>query len=238
MPSTLQSKNARELILALDIENKHDAIELVKRAGNELSWIKIGLQMFTKFGPDYVKEIADLGKNVFLDLKLHDIPNTVAKAVESVGALPIKMLTIHTCGGKEMMEWAIKAQRSINPELTLLGVTVLTSMDESGLKGIGIERSVKDQIINLAGLAREAGMEALVCSPHEVEPLKSRFGADLKLVTPGIRPAGADAGDQKRIMTPAKAAQAGSDYIVVGRPIYQADDPAAVVRSILAELNG
>ena len=193
--------------------------------------------MFTKFGPDYVKEIADLGKNVFLDLKLHDIPNTVAKAVESVGKLPIKMLTIHTCGGKEMMEWALKAQQSVNPDLQLLGVTVLTSMDEEGLRGVGIERSVKDQIITLAGLAQSAGMKALVCSPHEVEPLKSKFGAGLELITPGIRPTGAAAGDQKRIMTPAKAAQAGSDYIVVGRPIYGANDPAAVVRSILAEFN-
>lgn len=235
MGSTLQSKNARQLILALDIEDKLGAIKLVKQAGDELQWVKIGLQMFTKFGPDYVKEIADLGKNVFLDLKLHDIPNTVAKAVESVGALPIKMLTIHACGGREMMQWALKAQRSINPDLSLLGVTVLTSMDETGLRRIGVECSVKDQIINLAGLAQEAGMTSLVCSPHEVQPLKNHFGSDLKLITPGIRPAGSAAGDQKRIMTPAKAAEAGSDYIVVGRPIYGAADPAAVVHAIISE---
>lgn len=225
-----------ELILALDIEDRSDAIELVKRAGDSLEWVKIGLQMFTRYGPDYVREVADLGKKVFLDLKLHDIPNTVAKAIASVSKLPIDMLTIHTCGGREMMEWAVKAQLENKPSLQLLGVTVLTSMDDHALSEIGVNRTTADQVSALTGLAAEAGMSGLVCSPHEAASVKAAHGNQFKLVTPGIRPTGADAGDQKRIMTPRRAAAQGADYIVVGRPIYQAEDPAAIVASILADL--
>lgn len=225
-----------ELILALDIDDRSEAIQLVKRSGDSLTWVKIGLQMFTKYGPDYVREISDLGKKVFLDLKLHDIPNTVAKAIASVCDLPIDMLTLHTCGGKEMMEWAVKAQQEHKPELLLLGVTVLTSMDDEALAGIGVNRSAAEQVSALTALAGEAGMSGLVCSPHEAARVKSAHGSQFKLVTPGIRPAGADAGDQKRIMTPRLAAEQGADFIVVGRPIYQAKDPESVVKSILGDL--
>ncbi|MDQ8203016.1 orotidine-5'-phosphate decarboxylase [Pelagicoccus sp. SDUM812003] len=236
MSDTNQSKNACELILALDIEDRADALDLLEKAGPELRWAKIGLQMFTKYGPDYVRQIADLGVNVFLDLKLHDIPNTVAKAVESVGKLPIQMLTIHTCGGKEMMEWAVKAQENINPNLQLLGVTVLTSMDQSSLDLLGIQQTPADRVAQLASLAKDAGMSGLVCSTHEVQTLRAAFGNHFTLVTPGVRPTGSAAGDQKRIMTPAQAREVGSNFIVVGRPIYGAEDPAAVVASINAEL--
>ncbi|MBC2604517.1 orotidine-5'-phosphate decarboxylase [Pelagicoccus albus] len=236
MSNTTQSKNTCELILALDIEEREDALALLKKAGPELKWAKIGLQMFTKYGPDYVRQIADLGKNVFLDLKLHDIPNTVAKAIESVGKLPIQMLTIHTCGGKEMMEWAIKAQQSVNPELQLLGVTVLTSMDQNSLELLGIKQSPADRVAHLASLAKDAGMSGLVCSTHEVKTIREAHGDHFQLITPGVRPAGAEAGDQKRIMTPAQAREVGSTYIVVGRPIYGAENPAAAVASIKAEL--
>lgn len=225
-----------ELILALDIDDRSEAIQLVKRSGDNLSWVKIGLQMFTKYGPDYVREISDLGKKVFLDLKLHDIPNTVAKAVASVCELPINMLTLHTCGGKEMMEWAVKAQQEHKPELQLLGVTVLTSMDDEALAGIGVNRTAVEQVSALTALASRAGMSGLVCSPHEAAQVKSAHGNQFKLVTPGIRPTGADAGDQKRIMTPRLAAAQGADFIVVGRPIYQAEDPESVVKSILEDL--
>lgn len=238
MTDTLQSKNTCELILALDIEDREDALTLLAKAGPELKWAKIGLQMFTKYGPDYVRQIADLGKNVFLDLKLHDIPNTVAKAVESVGQLPIQMLTIHTCGGKEMMEWALEAQQNINPELQLLGVTVLTSMDQGSLDLLGIRQSPADRVAHLANLAKDAGMTGLVCSTHEVQTIRAAHGNHFQLVTPGVRPAGSAAGDQKRIMTPAQAREVGSNYIVVGRPIYGAEDPAAAVASINAELKG
>ncbi len=225
-----------ELILALDIDDRSEAVQLVKRAGDSLTWVKIGLQMFTKYGPDYVREISDLGKKVFLDLKLHDIPNTVAKAVASVSELPIDMLTLHTCGGKEMMEWAVRSQQEHKPDLQLLGVTVLTSMDDAALAGIGVNRTAAEQVSALTALAGEAGMSGLVCSPHEAARVKSAHGNQFKLVTPGIRPTGADAGDQKRIMTPRLAAAQGADFIVVGRPIYQAKDPESVVKSILGDL--
>ena len=236
MAAPLETTKNCQLILALDIEDRTQAIELVKQAGDGLEWIKIGLQMFTRYGPDYVREIADLGKRVFLDLKLHDIPNTVAKAVASVSYLPIDMLTIHTCGGREMMEWAVKAQQEFKPDLQLLGVTVLTSMDDQALSEIGVKRTAAEQVSALTALASEAGMSGLVCSAHEAASVKAAHGKRFQLVTPGIRPTGAAAGDQKRIMTPRRAAEQGADYIVVGRPIYQANDPASVVSAIRDEL--
>ena len=236
MTKNFDQTSNRELILALDIDDRSKAIELVKRSGESLKWVKIGLQMFTKYGPAYVREISDLGKKVFLDLKLHDIPNTVAKAIASVSELPIDMLTIHTCGGREMMEWAVRSQQDHKPDLQLLGVTVLTSMDDEALAGIGVNRSAAEQVFALTALASDAGLSGLVCSPHEAAKVKSIHGNQFKLVTPGIRPVGADAGDQKRIMTPRLAAEQGADFIVVGRPIYQAEDPESVVKSVLEDL--
>ncbi|MDE0766793.1 MAG: orotidine-5'-phosphate decarboxylase [Opitutaceae bacterium] len=236
MATSLETTKNCQLILALDIEDRTQAIELVKQAGYELEWVKIGLQMFTRYGPEYVREIAGLGKRIFLDLKLHDIPNTVAKAIASVSNLPIDMLTIHTCGGREMMEWAVKAQQENKPDLLLLGVTVLTSMDDETLAEIGVKRTAAEQVSALTALANKAGMSGLVCSPHEAASVKATHGDQFKLVTPGIRPVGANAGDQKRIMTPQLAAEQGADYIVVGRPIYQAKDPAAVVAAIRNDL--
>ena len=225
-----------QLILALDLEDRESAIKLLQRAGDELQWVKIGLQMFTRYGPDYVREIADLGKRVFLDLKLHDIPNTVAKAIESISQLPIGMLTIHICGGKEMMGEAVAYQQKNAPHLKLLGVTVLTSMDGASLNDIGLGRSPEEQVLSLASLAEEAGMSGLVCSPHEVGKIHAIHGNAFTLVTPGIRPTGSEKGDQKRVMTPSEAARAGSDFIVVGRPIYQAANPQEVVSRIRDEL--
>jgi orotidine-5'-phosphate decarboxylase len=193
--------------------------------------------MFTAYGPDYVKAVADEGFSIFLDLKLHDIPNTVAKAVESLAPLPIGMLTLHTSGGREMMSYARKAQLASKPDLLLLGVTVLSSMDATGLSELGVSVSPEAQVSRLGQLASDAGLTGLVCSPLEVGMLRKRLPAGIQLVTPGIRPAGEAGGDdQKRIMTPADAARAGSSYIVVGRPILKAKDPVAATRAILADL--
>jgi len=227
-----------DLILALDVPTREDAAPLLRQLRGQVRWVKIGLQMFTAYGPDYVREIADQGFDIFLDLKLHDIPNTVAKAVESLAPLPIKMLTIHTCGGGEMMRAALAAQQKTNPALLLLGVTVLTSMDGPGLNEIGVAAEPAAQVARLGKLAAAAGIRGLVCSPLEVSLLRAALPPHLQLVTPGIRPASEAGGDdQKRIMTPADAARAGSTHIVVGRPILKAADPAAAARAILAELS-
>ncbi|WP_043582976.1 orotidine-5'-phosphate decarboxylase [Geminisphaera colitermitum] len=226
-----------ELILALDVPTREDAAPLLRQLRGSLRWVKIGLQMFTAYGPDYVRSVADQGFDIFLDLKLHDIPNTVAKAVESLAPLPIGMLTLHTSGGREMMQAARTAQQATKPNLLLLGVTVLTSMDATGLAELGVAADPAAQVSRLGNLASAAGLRGLVCSPLEVTLLRSQLPADVKLVTPGIRPAGEAGGDdQKRIMTPAEAARVGSSYIVVGRPILKAADPAAAARAIQAEL--
>ena len=228
---------ACDLILALDVPTREAADPILRQLRGQLRWVKIGLQMFTAYGPDYVREVAGLGFNVFLDLKLHDIPNTVAKAVESLAPLPIHMLTLHCAGGSEMMRAALAAQQKHNPQLLLLGVTVLTSMDSSGLQEIGVTTPSAEQVARLGQLAATAGLRGLVCSPLEVALLRQQLPAAMQLITPGIRPAHeAGTDDQKRVMTPANAAQAGSSYIVVGRPILQAADPAAAARAILAEL--
>ncbi len=225
-----------DLILALDCETAEEADPILRQLSGRLRWVKIGLQMFTAYGPDYVRRIADQGFNVFLDLKLHDIPNTVAKAVQSLAPLPIGMLTLHTSGGREMMEWAVKAQRQHKPDLLLLGVTVLTSMDDAALNGTGVPGSAAAQVERLARLAATAGMSGLVCSPHEVAPLRAALPPTVQLVTPGVRPADAAQDEQKRVMTPADAARAGSNFIVVGRPILRAANPADAAARILREL--
>ncbi len=226
-----------DLILALDVPSRDSAAPILRQLRGELRWVKIGLQMFTAYGPDYVKAVADEGFNIFLDLKLHDIPNTVAKAVESLAPLPIGMLTLHTSGGREMMTYARKAQLASKPDLLLLGVTVLTSMDAAGLGELGVSVPPEAQVARLGQLAADSGLTGLVCSPLEVGLLRQKLPAGIQLVTPGIRPAGEAGGDdQKRIMTPADAARAGSSYIVVGRPILNAKDPVAATRAILADL--
>ena len=228
-----------DLILALDVPTREEAAPILRHLRGQLRWVKIGLQLFTAYGPNYVREVAGMGFHVFLDLKLHDIPNTVAKAVESLAPLPIRMLTLHTAGGGEMMRAAKAAQQKHNPDLLLLGVTVLTSMDTAGLNEIGVAAASADQVARLGRLAADSGLRGLVCSPLEVALLRRQLPPDLQLITPGIRPASeAATDDQKRVMTPADAAKAGSTYIVVGRPILKAADPAAAARAILAELSG
>jgi orotidine-5'-phosphate decarboxylase len=229
---------ACDLILVLDAQSPREVTPVLRQLQGTVRWVKVGLEMYTACGPDAVREIAGLGFSVFLDLKLHDIPNTVAKSVESAAKLPIGMLTLHTCGGREMMQWAVKAQQLHAPQLLLLGVTVLTSMSAAGLAETGVAASPAEQVVHLGRLAADSGLRGLVCSPLEIAPLRAALPPGVALVTPGIRPHNAKADDQTRVMTPAEAARTGANYIVVGRPIFKAPDPAAAARAILAELGG
>ena len=216
-------------MLALDLPDRESALEMLNKLRGSLEWVKIGLQMYLKYGASFVREVADMGFKIFLDLKLHDIPNTVASAVKSLQGLPISMLTIHTCGGREMMMRALEAASETNKDLRLLGVTVLTSFNDEGLAETGVA-------LPPAKLAIDSGMKGLVCSPLEIETLRKIIPSDVILVTPGIRPAGSDTNEQKRVMTPEMAAKAGSNFIVVGRPILKAENPAQAAKDIIAEL--
>lgn len=230
------SKRDCKLILALDLPDRESALKILDGLRGKLEWVKIGLQMYLKYGADFVREVSGMGFKIFLDLKLFDIPNTVASAVESVSALPVSMLTIHASGGREMMRRAVESAADRNPELLILGVTVLTSFDADSLAETGVELEPEWQVEKLAKLAVDSGLKGLVCSPLEIEGLRSILPEDTVLVTPGIRPSGSSADEQKRIMTPADAARAGSDFIVVGRPILKAENPAFAVSKILEEI--
>jgi orotidine-5'-phosphate decarboxylase len=230
------SKHDCKLMLALDLPDRESALDMLTKLRGNLEWVKIGLQMYLAYGSDFVREVADMGFKIFLDLKLYDIPNTVASAIKSLKGLPISMLTIHTSGGREMMKFALDAAKETNPDLLLLGVTVLTSFNEDGLAETGVSLPPAKQVEHLAKLAVDCGMKGLVCSPLEIEALRKILPEDVKLVTPGIRPAGSDANEQKRIMTPALASEIGSSYIVVGRPILKAENPAQAARAIIDEL--
>lgn len=233
----MQSVNRTcKLILALDVASLEEAREMLKNVGPKLRWVKVGLQLFTQYGPSVVNAIADMGYEVFLDLKLHDIPNQVASTVRGLKGLPVGLFTIHTSGGAEMMRWASEARQEMGDFMQLLGITVLTSMDAEGLKSIGIASSPKEQVLRLAELGIGSGLQGLVCSPLELPILRQKLGPNPILVTPGIRPLGADLNEQKRIMTPADAVIAGASYIVVGRPITNATDPAEALENILKEM--
>lgn len=225
-----------ELILAVDSDDKNAVKSFLEPLRGELVWVKLGLQIFLKYGPEIVDEFAALGFRIFLDLKLHDIPNTVASAIKSLRGRPCEMLTIHTLGGAEMMRRALDAAAEALPQTRLLGVTVLTSMDAAQLGGIGIAREPLAQVEILAKTAVAAGMRGLVCSPLELPALRKFLGNEIALVTPGIRPKTASLDDQSRVMTPADAARAGASFIVVGRPILKAASPVDAARAIRAEL--
>ena len=224
------------LILALDMETREEALEILDHLGDSIEWVKIGLQLFTAYGPDFVREIAERNYRIFLDLKLHDIPNTVAKAVRSIAQLPVELLSLHAAGGPEMIEWANQVRLEHSQQLRLLAVTVLTSMSSEQLQALNVKVSAEEQVLHLAKKSLEAGAQGLVCSPLELPALRDQFGSAPLIVTPGIRPQGSDINEQKRVMTPSAAAQAGSNYIVVGRPILQANNPALAAINIRAEL--
>jgi orotidine-5'-phosphate decarboxylase len=221
------------LIIALDVGSRAEAISLALTLAPFAGWMKIGLQLFAAEGTDLVRAIRETGANVFLDLKLHDIPNTVARAVESVAGLDVQMLSLHLSGGGEMVRAAMAAAPK---NLLLLGVTVLTSANSETLREIGMIEDVSQQVIRLAKIGTDCGIGGIVASAQETGALRKTVGQNVKLVIPGIRPRGSDEHDQKRIMTPAEAIGAGADYLVVGRPITAAPDPAIAATKILEEI--
>ena len=223
------------LIVALDYPSAPPALALAGRLQGLCQWFKVGLELFVAEGPSVVHELRHRGYSVFLDLKLHDIPNTVAGAVRSVAATGAEFLTVHAAGGPAMLEAAAEAAASVPNAPQLLAVTVLTSMDQLQLATIGIGHSSEDQVLRLAETASAAGINGFVASAEEVSALRQRYPA-ATLVIPGIRPAGTDTADQKRIATPAAALAAGASFLVIGRPITQAPDPAAATRAILEEM--
>jgi orotidine-5'-phosphate decarboxylase len=232
------SAAANPVIAAIDTPDPSEARRLVNALAGAVGGVKLGLEFFAANGPRATREAA-FGENLFLDLKLHDIPNTVAGAVRACAALEPLLLTLHASGGPAMMRAAADAAQSAaagRRRMRLLGVSVLTSLDDDDLARVGQERPVAQQVLRLALLARDSGLDGVVCSPHEVASLRAACGRDFLLVVPGIRPAGAALGDQKRVMTPKEAIDAGADYLVIGRPITAAPDPAAAARAILASL--
>jgi orotidine-5'-phosphate decarboxylase len=232
--------NRDKIIIALDVPGKDEAIALASKLRSARTF-KIGLELFTAEGPALFRKIKALRKDVFLDLKLHDIPNTVAGAVRSAMRHGVQMMTIHTSGGREMMVKAAETARQASEELKcprplLLGVTVLTSLKAADLAEVGWTSDVAGQVVRLAALAKAAGLDGVVCSPLEIEILRREFGRDLVIVTPGIRPLWAAAQDQKRIMTPAEAVAKGADYLVIGRPITGAPLPDEAFLRVAEEL--
>jgi len=231
------------LIVALDVGDLGEVKELVKLLASEVGMFKVGKQLFTHAGPQAVRLIQELGGEVFLDLKFHDIPNTVAKAAVEATRLGVKMFNVHASGSLEMMRVTAKEARRVCHQQNLrkpimLAVTVLTSLNQDDLKRVGVDGRVADQVVRLALLTKEAGMDGVVASPHEVADIRSACGRRFVIVTPGIRPRDAGRNDQQRVMTPADAIQASVDYIVVGRPILAAKDPVAAARKIIAEMQG
>jgi orotidine-5'-phosphate decarboxylase len=226
----------KDLIVALDLPTAEAALSLVDELGEPGRYYKVGAQLFTRAGPELIAELKDRGKRVFLDLKYHDIPHTVARSVESAAELGVDMLTIHASGGSAMMRAAREAVALDGP--ILVGVTLLTSFSGADVEEVWDKelRSLRDDVARLANLAAEAGLDGVVSSALEVEALKRRHGGDFLVVTPGIRPEGDAAGDQARVATPAQAVLAGADYLVVGRPIHAAADPAAAFAALMDEV--
>lgn len=223
-----------QIIVALDERTWADAERIVNQLGSRADFYKVGLQLFTSAGPAAVEKVKASGAKVFLDLKLHDIPNTVASAVKSAGALGVDLCTIHLSGGPEMCAAAVEAA---GDRLTVLGVTVLTSSNDETLRAVGIDTPVAKQVSRLARMGFDAGLRGFVASPLEVAMLREELGPEPVLVIPGVRPAGADVGDQKRIATPADVVRAGATHLVIGRPITRAENPAEAYDEIVVEIS-
>jgi orotidine-5'-phosphate decarboxylase len=224
------------LIVALDVSSAKEAQKIVSSLEDSVQIYKVGMQLYTAEGPQILRDLVAPGRRVFLDLKYHDIPNTVAASVREAAQLGVSMLTVHAAGGTKMLQAAVEAGREKNSGLQVLAVTVLTSMDDQDLNEIGVHGQVVDQVLWLASLALEAGCGGVVSSAREVKTLRAKLGSDFLVVTPGVRPAGAAHGDQARVATPAEAIAAGATHVVVGRPITAAANPAAEAAKILQEL--
>lgn len=226
------------VIVALDYDNQEQALSFVDQLDPSLCKVKVGKEMFTLFGPEFVKSLVAKGFDVFLDLKFHDIPNTVGKACKAAAELGVWMVNVHASGGLPMMQAAKEGiAQSSRPETKLIAVTVLTSMDQSQLSGVIDNVTPEQQVLRLASLTAQAGLDGVVCSAKEAAMLRNEIGEDFLLVTPGIRPKGSDAGDQKRVMTPPEAIDSGVSYLVMGRPITQASDPMDVLKQVNASIS-
>jgi orotidine-5'-phosphate decarboxylase len=224
------------LIVALDVSSSAQAQKIITSLGDSVQTYKVGMQLYTAEGPQVVRDLVASGRRVFLDLKYHDIPNTVAAAVREAAQLGVSMLTVHASGGTKMLRAAAEAAREKSSGLQVLAVTVLTSMDERDLSATGVPGQVVDQVVKLASMALKAGCAGIVSSAQEVRTLRARVSGDYLAVTPGVRPAGSAHGDQARVVTPAEAIAAGATHIVVGRPITAAADPASAAEKILREM--
>ncbi|MFZ0798037.1 MAG: orotidine-5'-phosphate decarboxylase [Terriglobales bacterium] len=226
----------QHLIVALDVSTATSARKIVTAVGDSALIYKVGMQLYTHEGPSIVRELVDSGHRVFLDLKYHDIPNTVGAAVREAAQLGVSMVTVHASGGGKMLQAAVDAAQATKPDLHVLAVTVLTSLDDVELGKIGLRGGVLDQVLRLTALALSNGCQGVVASALEASALREEFGRDFVIVTPGVRPAGSGHDDQARVVTPAEAIAAGASHIVVGRPITEASDPAAEARAILGQI--
>jgi orotidine-5'-phosphate decarboxylase len=229
------TKATDKLVVALDVATKSEATRLVERLREQISFFKIGLQLYTAEGPEIVRAVLASDAKVFLDLKFNDIPTTVARTVEAASSLGVRMLTIHLSGGSDMIRAAVAVPKN---ELLILGVTVLTSANEGMLRETGISDEIDNQVLRLAKLGVARGVDGIVASPHEIKSLRAEFGDKIKIVVPGIRPTWSDPDDQKRFMTPRDALEAGADYLVIGRPITADPNPKQALSKILEELGG
>ena len=224
------------LIVALDVSSATVAQKIVAAVGDSALTYKVGMQLYTAEGPQVVRDLVASGRRVFLDLKYHDIPSTVGAAVQEAAQLGVSMLTVHAAGSGKMLRAAVDAARAVNPSLLVLGVTVLTSLDENDLEKVGFHGTVRDEVLRLSALALANGCQGIVTSAREASTLRAELGDDFAIVTPGVRPAGSGYGDQVRVVTPAEAIAAGASHIVVGRPITAAADPASEARAILGQI--
>ena len=226
------SRLENPVFVALDTQDLSRALELARTVGPHVGGFKIGLEFISAFGPDGIRAVVELGRPVFADVKFHDIPNTVAGAAKALATLGLSIFNVHASGGEAMMRAAVEAVAGANPRLKIIGVTVLTSLDDDVLETVGQRTPAAEQVVRLARLAKVSGLDGVVCSPQEIAMVRAACGPQFLIVTPGIRPAGSDLADQRRVQTPEEAMRAGADILVIGRPITGAADPAQAARAI------